>query len=85
MMDVALTEKGIDSTLRIALFKDESIYHSFVDPQFVKKILNQLKALNLLYSQWSDEQTTLFWGVTTNGELERNKMILVRNAPKEED
>ena len=67
------------------MFKDESIYHSFVDPQFVKKILNQLKALNLLYSQWSDEQTTLFWGVTTKGELERNKMILVRNAPKEED
>lgn len=82
MMDVALTETGIDITLRQALFKEESAYHSFADPQFVKKVLNQLKALNLLYSQWSDEKATLFWGVTTKGELERNKMILVRNPPK---
>ena len=84
MMDVALTEKGIEVTLLEFLFPTETYYYSFADPQFVKKILNQLKALNLLYSQWNDAKATLFWGVTTKGELERNKMILVRNRPKDE-
>ena len=84
MMDVALTEAGIESTLLKSLFPEDSYQYSFVDPQFTKKILNQLKALNLLYSEWSKEKSTLFWGVTTKGELERNKMILVRNTPKDE-
>ena len=81
MMDVALTESGIESALITNLFPKYSFNYKFTDTQLVKKILNQLKALNLLYSNWSDDKSNLFWGVTTKGELERNKMILVRNTP----
>ena len=81
MMDVALTESGIESALITNLFPQYPHNYKFTDTQLVKKILNQLKALNLLYSNWSDDKANLFWGVTTKGELERNKMILVRNTP----
>ena len=84
MMDVALTEKGIEICLLTNLFPEKSYNYSFVDTQSVKKILNQLKALNLLYSSWSEDKSNLYWGLTPKGELERNKMILVRNAPKNE-
>lgn len=84
MMDVALTEKGIESCLLTNFFPEQSYSYSFVDTQLVKKILNQLKALNLLYSSWSEDKSNLYWGLTPKGELERNKMILVRNAPKSE-
>lgn len=84
MMDVALTEKGIESCLLTNFFPGKSYNYSFVDTQLVKKILNQLKALNLLYSSWSEDKSNLYWGLTPKGELERNKMILVRNAPKNE-
>ena len=84
MMGVALTERGIDATLRENLFLRESYNYKFLDTQLVKKILNQLKALNLVYSSWNEAQTVIYWGLTTKGELERNKMILVRKAAKEE-
>ena len=84
MMGVALTENGIEAALKENLFTKESYNYYFVDKQLVKIILNQLKALNLLYNTWNDTKSTLFWGLTTKGELERNKMILVRNStPKE--
>ena len=47
MMGVALTERGIDATLRENLFPKESHNYRFSDTQLIKKILNQLKALNL--------------------------------------
>lgn len=84
MMGVALTERGIDATLRENLFLRESYNYKFLDTQLVKKILNQLKALNLVYSSWNEAQTVIYWGLTTKGELERNKMILVRKIVKEE-
>lgn len=84
MMGVALTERGIDATLRENLFPKESHNYRFSDTQLIKKILNQLKALNLVYSSWNEAQTVIYWGLTTKGELERNKMILVRKIVKEE-
>ena len=84
MMGVALTERGIDATLRENLFLGESHNYRFLDTQLIKKILNQLKALNLVYSSWNEAQTVIYWGLTTKGELERNKMILVRKTVKEE-
>ena len=84
MMGVALTERGIDATLRENLFPKESHNYRFSDTQLIKKILNQLKALNLVYSSWNEAQTVIYWGLTTKGELERNKMILVRKTVKEE-
>ena len=85
MMGVALTEKGIEATLKENLFPRESYNYYFVDKQLLKKILNQLKALGLLYTDWNQNQSTIFWGLTRKGELERNKMILVRNPAKKED
>lgn len=35
------------------------------------------KALGLIYSKWSNDKSNLYWGLTTKGEIERNKMILV--------
>lgn len=80
LMDVALTEKGISDTLRYSLFPQKSYNYSFVDSQLVKKILNQLKALDLLYSNWNKEKSSLFWGLTIKGQVQRDKMILVRNT-----
>lgn len=84
MMDVAITEDGIEIALLANLFPQHYIDYTLTDRQLIKRVLNQLKALDLLYSQWNQEKGTLFWGVTAKGELERNKMILVRkNAPEE--
>lgn len=82
MMDVAIVEDTVDFILRVALFGEYSHQYSFMDRQFVKKILNQFKALNLVYSNWNSDKSKLFWGLTTKGELVRNKMILVRTVPQ---
>lgn len=79
MMGVALTEHGIESALKENLFRRDSYNVYFTDKQMIKIILNQLKALNLLYNSWDDTKSTIFWGLTTKGELERDKMILVRS------
>lgn len=78
MMGVALTESGIESSLKTNLFFQQSYNYTFTDAQLIKRVLNQLKALKLLYSEWSPEKSTIFWGLTPKGELERDKMILVR-------
>ena len=85
MMGVSLGEKAIEITLLRDLFPNDTYQYDFNDRQFVKKILNQLKALNLLYSMWIDAKSDLYWGLTAKGEYVRNKMILVRNAPKGEE
>ncbi len=80
MLDVSLTESAIDTILREKLFEGGSYGYSFRDPQFVKQILNQLKAANLLYSSWSNENSKLYWGLTKKGELVRNEMILIKES-----
>ena len=83
MMGVALTERGIRATIMENLFAEGSYDYSLLDNQLIKRMLNQLKALNMLYSSWNESQSTIYWGLTTKGELERNKMILVRKASLE--
>ena len=83
MMDVALGEGAIDATLRSHLFPEKSYNYKFTDSQFVKRILNQLKALGFLYSRWSDEKSALYWGLTPKGQLERDRRILVHKPQKE--
>ena len=85
MMDVALAEKAIESTLLLWLFPRETFKYSFVDNQLIKLILNQLKALGLIYSNWNKDRSELYWGLTIRGEAERNQMILVRNTSDKED
>lgn len=80
MLDVSLTESAIDTILRQKLFAEDSYAYSFRDPQFIKQILNQLKAANLLYSSWSDEKSRLYWGSTKKGELVKNEMVLIKES-----
>lgn len=80
MLDVSLTESAIDTILREKLFAEDSYYYTFRDPQFVKQILSQLKAVNLLYSTWSEKKSNLYWGLTKKGEKTRNEMILIKRS-----
>ena len=80
MLDVSLTESAIETILREKLFTEASYTYSFRDPQFVKQILSQLKATNLLYSTWSDKNSKLYWGLTNKGEIVRNEMILIKGS-----
>ena len=84
MLDVAISEEAVDIVLRRNFFGEESIHYTLLDGLDVKTILAQLKALGLVYSEWSKEQSALFWGLTPKGTVTRNKMILVRNTQKEE-
>lgn len=80
MLDVALTESSVDKILRSKLFGENSHWYSFCDPQFVKQLLNQLKAAGLLYSSWSKDKSTLFWGLTKKGVLTRDQMMLIKKS-----
>lgn len=77
MMDVRITEQSVSDCLRKALFKEDSYYYSFSNPQFIKVLLNQFRALGLVYSSWSQDKSKLYWGLTPKGEVVRNKMILI--------
>lgn len=83
MMDVGLTEYGVELALLHGLFPKHTTSYSFADEQMLKKILNQLRALGFINSQWSEKKETLIWGLTSKGELERNKMILLRKVAAE--
>ena len=79
-MGVALSERAIEASLIENLFLKQEGSYSFVDTQLVKKVLNQLKALNMLYSSWDASKSVLFWGLTPKGELERNKVCVKSNS-----
>ena len=82
MMDVSITEsKMIDAIIEQLSFKGSSQY--IYDSQLMKRILNQLKALGLVYSTWGKERKALYWGLTKKGEKVRNDMILIRSEKKE--
>lgn len=80
MLDVGLTETGIDNILRSKLFGEDSYWYSFDDPQFVKQILNQFKAAGLLHSSWNKSKSTLFWSLTKKGVLTRDQMMLIKKS-----
>jgi DNA-binding PadR family transcriptional regulator len=60
-------------------FCDPKYSCSFTDSQIIKKILNQLKELNLISSNWSDEKNNLFWELTPIGKKTKNDMLLIKN------
>lgn len=80
MMGVSLNEFAISKTLLSYLFPKETYRYSFTDPQLLKLILNQLEALNLLYTYYDQTTTSVIWGLTEKGKCERNRMILVYNS-----
>jgi hypothetical protein len=79
MMDVIITESTVCNAIKRHILSSSSDYY-FNDDQLVKRILNQLKALGLLYSFWSNEKACLYWGLTTKGQKVRDDMILIRNT-----
>lgn len=78
MMDVSITENSIEETIKTNFYSGDNTVH-LNDSQFVKKILNQFRALNLINSSWSKENKKLFWGLTSKGCKVRDDLILIRN------
>jgi len=78
MMDVAITELSVRQAIKSNILND----HIIDDDQVIKRILNQLKALNLVRSFWDKEKNVLYWGLTEKGRKVRDDMILVRKKEK---
>ena len=78
MLDVSILESRIETVIHHLVDPSQTVY--FNDEQIIKRILNQLKGLNLLNSKWSDNAKQLYWGLTTKGEKVRNEMILVKKT-----
>lgn len=78
MMDVAITEEMALNAIKSHMFSSTHDKY-FKDKQLIKRLLNQFKALGLLYSSWSNEKSNLFWGLTPKGQKVRDDMILIRN------
>lgn len=78
MMDVTVAEPVLMKVLETQLpLKGET--PKLKDRQFVKRILNQFRALDLVFSRWEDDRRVLFWGLTIKGEKERDDQILIKN------
>lgn len=75
MMDVSITETVISDAIKRNHLVSGCY---FADNQIVKKILNQFKALGLIYSKWSNEKSALFWGISELGISKRDEMILIK-------
>jgi hypothetical protein len=77
MMDVAITENSVEIAITKSKLFSRTSYIN--DGQIMKKILNQLRALKLVRSSWSEKRSTLFWELTVKGRKVRDEMILIRN------
>ncbi len=77
MMDVSISEIAVENAIK-SYFLNESYGKYLDDNQFVKKILNQFRALDLIYSKWGKENKTLYWGVTRKGCKVRDDLILLK-------
>lgn len=78
MMDVSLTESAIIDAIKSKYLSIERCTVYFYDSQQIKIILNQLRALDLIYSSWNEEKGNLYWGLTTKGRRCRDEMIVVK-------
>lgn len=82
MMGVSLAETSIRATL-IRHFNLQNINLALKDHQFIKRILNQFKALSLMDSSWNSENKCLYWRLTQKGIIVRDDAILIK-APCEQ-
>lgn len=78
MMDVSLTESAISDAIKSKYASITGCMVHFNDSQQIKIILNQLRALGLIYSSWSENAGTLYWGLTIKGRRYRDEMIVVK-------
>lgn len=78
MMEVSIVEPLVEKSIKVKFLygKKES---RLDDKQFVKKMLNQYRALNLVYSYWNNDNRELYWGLTSKGRKVRDDAILIRN------
>lgn len=79
MMDVSILEIGVSNAMKNQMFA--GTIH-FTDNQLIKRLLNQFKALGLVYSSWSNDKSSLYWGLTIKGQKVRDDMTLIRNREK---
>lgn len=78
MMEVSIVEPLVEKVIKVKFLygKKES---RLDDKQFVKKMLNQYRALNLMYYYWNNDNRELYWGLTNKGRKVRDDTILIRN------
>lgn len=79
MLDVSVYEPLIKDVIKNKFLPD-GCERDFDDQQFVKKILNQYRALDLIYSTWDEDRKALYWGLTWKGCKVRDDMTLIRNS-----
>lgn len=78
MMEVSIVEALVEKAIKIKFLSGKA--ESYLDDkQFVKKMLNQYRALNLVYSYWNNDNRELYWGLTNKGCKMRDDVILIRN------
>lgn len=78
MMEVSIVEASVEKAIKIKSLSGKA--ESYLDDkQFVKKMLNQYRALNLVYSYWNNDNRELYWGLTNKGRKMRDDVILIRN------
>lgn len=79
MMDVSIDESHIEEAIKKKFLS--GVYGNYLDDsQFVKKILNQYRALNLISSRWSKYSKNLYWGLTEKGCKVRDDLILIKKS-----
>ena len=78
MMDVSLTESAISDAIKSKYASITGCMVYFNDSQQIKIVLNQLRALGLIYSSWSENAGKLYWGLTIKGRRYRDEMIVVK-------
>ena len=78
MMEVSIVEPLVEKAIKVKFLfgKRES---RLDDKQFVKKMLNQYRALNSVYSYWNNDNRELYWGLINKGSKVRDDTILIRN------
>ena len=79
MLDVSIDEQSVEEAIKTKFLLGSYGMH-FNDDQFVKKILNQYRALNLISSSWSNNNKKIYWGLTKKGRKVRDDLILIRNS-----
>lgn len=77
MLDVSVSESRIKDVVKNKFLPD-SYERDFDDQQFIKKLLNQYRALELIYSSWSDDSKVLYWGLTRKGRKVRDDRLLIK-------
>ncbi len=72
-LNISKREDGFLELIAKAIDKE---YHSNINEEILKKIANQLLALNLFTTHWSKENKALYYELTKKGIIERDKLNL---------